>query len=185
VLLTGVDESELISRSVGGDESAYQLLVEQHLPSLSGYVMRMMANAAEAEDIIQETFIRLWTHGYRYRPGSAKLTTWLHNIAHNLCIDYFRKHNRLVDISDEPDEEIPGPENNYAQHGLKKDIQDAMMAIPERQRSAIIMCHYQGLSNKDAAIVLGITVDALESLMVRGRKKLRSMLTLNWQNNEY
>ena len=178
----GVDEADLIGRSVGGDESAYELLVEQHLPSLSSYVMRMMANAAEADDIIQETFIRLWTDGYKYKPRSAKLTTWLHNIAHNLCIDYFRKHNRLIaEEGEQPDAAVIGPEENYIRHSLGRHIQGAMMAIPERQRSAIIMCHYQGLSNRDAASVIGVSVEALESLMARGRKKLRNILTLDWQ----
>ncbi len=182
MLQIGVDEANLIRRSVGGDKSAYQLLVEHHLPPLSNYVMRMMANAAEADDIIQETFIRLWTHGHKYNHGSAKLTTWLHNIAHNLCIDYFRKNDRLVpESADQPDQETSGPEEDYIQQGMAMDIQTAMMTIPERQRSAIIMCHYQGLSNKDTATVLGVSVDALESLMARGRRKLRHNLSTNWQ----
>jgi RNA polymerase sigma-70 factor (ECF subfamily) len=172
-----VDESDLIKQSVAGDESAYQLLLEKHLPSLSNYVMRMMANTAEADDIIQETFIRLWTRGSKFNPETARLTTWLHNIAHNLCIDHFRKYNRLVgDSFDEPIAEAPGPEEDLTRQGLAKNIQQAMMSLPERQRSAIIMCHYQGLSNKDAAVILNISVDALESLMARGRKKLRKLL---------
>tara|TARA_B100001964_G_scaffold43030_1_gene47813 strand:+ start:2397 stop:2951 length:555 start_codon:yes stop_codon:yes gene_type:complete len=182
VLQIGVDEANLISRSVGGDKSAYQLLVEHHLPPLSNYVMRMMANATEADDIIQETFVRLWTHGHKYNPKLAKLTTWLHNIAHNLCIDYFRMTDRLVpESADHPEQESSSPEENYIRQDLAMDIQAAMMTIPERQRSAIIMCHYQGLSNRDAAGVLGVSVDALESLMARGRRKLRQNLSTNWQ----
>jgi RNA polymerase sigma-70 factor (ECF subfamily) len=179
----GVDESDLIKQSVAGDESAYQLLLEKHLPSLSNYVMRMMANTAEADDIIQETFIRLWTRGNKFNPETAKLTTWLHNIAHNLCIDYFRKNSRLVDNSIElPIAVAPGPEEDLAHQGLAENIQQAMMSLPERQRSAIIMCHYQGLSNKDAAAVLNVSVDALESLMARGRKKLRTLLESDNEN---
>jgi RNA polymerase sigma-70 factor (ECF subfamily) len=179
----GVDESELIKQSVAGDESAYRLLLEKHLPSLSNYVMRMMANTAEADDIIQETFIRLWTRGNKFNPETAKLTTWLHNIAHNLCIDHFRKSSRLVNNSiEQPIAVAPGPEEDLAQQGLAKNIQQAMMSLPERQRSAIIMCHYQGLSNKDAAVVLNVSVDALESLMARGRKKLRTLLESDHEN---
>jgi RNA polymerase sigma-70 factor (ECF subfamily) len=179
----GVDESDLIKQSVAGDESAYQLLLEKHLPSLSNYVMRMMANTAEADDIIQETFIRLWTRGNKFNPETARLTTWLHNIAHNLCIDYFRKSNRLVDDSvEQPNAEVSGPEEALTRQGLVKSIQQAMMSLPERQRSAIIMCHYQGLSNKDAAVVLDMSVDALESLMARGRKKLRKLLESGNEN---
>jgi RNA polymerase sigma-70 factor (ECF subfamily) len=77
---------------------------------------------------------------------------------------------------------VPGPEEDLAQQGLAKNIQQAMMSLPERQRSAIIMCHYQGLSNKDAAVVLNVSVDALESLMARGRKKLRTLLESDHEN---
>ena len=175
-----MDEYDLVKKSVGGDQNAYQLLLDEHLPPLSNFVMRMMANSAEAEDIIQETFLRLWTHGSKYDPGKAKLTTWLHNIAHNLCIDHFRKFNRLVDESST--EEVPvesGPEENYIQQTISKTVQEAMMDLPERQRSAIIMCHYQGLSNKDAAMILNVKVEALESLMARGRRKLRKILKVD------
>lgn len=179
----GVDETDLIKQSVSGDESAYQLLLEKHLPSLSNYVMRMTANSAEADDIIQETFIRLWSLGSRFNPEKARLTTWLHNIAHNLCIDHFRKHKRMAgDLVERNDPEVAGPEETLHQQGLIKNVQEAMMSIPERQRSAIIMCHYQGLSNKDAALILDVSVDALESLMARGRKKLRKLLE---SDNEY
>lgn len=177
----GVDEADLIRRSVNGDESAFELLLEQYLPSLTNYVMRMMANTAEADDIIQETFIRLWTHGQKFNPGTAKLTTWLHNIAHNLCIDHFRKHSRLVGESAEQyDAGATGPEQDYIRQRQVSSIHEAMITLPERQRSAIIMCHYQGLSNKDAAAVLDVSVDALESLMARGRRKLKDIL-----ENEY
>jgi RNA polymerase sigma-70 factor (ECF subfamily) len=177
-----LDESDLVRQSANGDHSAYQLLLDRHLFSVSNFVMRMMANTTEAEDIIQETFIRLWTHGYKFDPGKAQLSTWLHNIAHNLCIDYFRKFNRVVN---EPTEDKvsnqAGPEEKAMQADMSATVQEAMMKLPERQRSAIIMCHYQGLSNKDAAMILDISIDALESLMARGRKKLKQMLIVEGQ----
>jgi RNA polymerase sigma-70 factor (ECF subfamily) len=90
--------------------------------------------------------------------------------------------DRLVpESADHPEQESSSPEENYIRQDLAMDIQAAMMTIPERQRSAIIMCHYQGLSNRDAAGVLGVSVDALESLMARGRRKLRQNLSTNWQ----
>ncbi len=172
-----VDEAELVRKVVAGDRFAYERLLALHLPSLTAYVMRMMANSADADDVIQETFLRLWTKGQRFDPARAKLTTWLHNIAHNLVIDYFRGRNRLVGepIPDQPDEQ-GGPAQNYTHLNLRAEISNAMMVLPERQRSAIIMCYYQGMSNRDAAAVLDVTTDALESLMARGRRRLRSLL---------
>ena len=178
-----VDESELIRAMVAGDESAYRKLLDRHLPSLSNYVMRMMGNTADADDIVQETLIRLWTRGHQFSFKKTKLTTWLHKIAHNLCIDHFRKYQRLVNENLVQEVALTsGPETRLVQQGLSRDIKRAMMVLPERQRSAIIMCHYQGLSNKEAAIVLDISVDALESLMVRGRGKLRQILAADYEN---
>ena len=178
----GLDEPDLVRKSINGDQSAYQLLLDQHLSSVSNFVMRMMANTAEADDIIQETFIRLWTHGDKFNPEKAQLTTWLHNIAHNLCIDHFRKFKRLVEEpSTEKASTLAGPEDKAIQADMTATVQEAMMKLPERQRSAIIMCHYQGLSNKDAAMILDVSVDALESLMARGRRKLKQMLLVDGQ----
>ena len=177
------DELDLIRRMVAGEESAYRKLLEKHLPPLSNYVIRMMVNTADADDIVQETLIRLWTRGDQFSPEKTKLTTWLHKIAHNLCIDHFRKYRRSID--EHPVQEVAltsGPETSRVQQGLSRDITQAMMALPERQRSAIIMCHYQGLSNKEAAIVLDISVDALESLMARGRGKLRQILAADYED---
>ena len=170
-------EAELVERVIEGDQMAYQAILDDQLPSISRFVTRMLGNASEAEDITQEVFLRLWTHAARFDPTASKLTTWLHNIAHNLCIDHFRKQKRLVD--QEPDLNIEGGDEPDAMLLAKIDsnnIREAMMKLPERQRSAIIMCHYQGLSNKEAADILDVSVDALESLLARGRKTLRSVL---------
>jgi RNA polymerase sigma-70 factor (ECF subfamily) len=113
----------------------------------------------------------------------AKLSTWLHNIAHNLCIDYFRKHKRLVpwtEDSDKSEDNQPGgiePDMAFLSRIDADNVKRSITALPERQRSAILLCHYQGLSNKDAALILDVSVDALESLLARGRKKLRALLS--------
>ena len=138
----------------------------------------MTGDIAEAEDIAQEVFLRLWTRAGQYDPAAARLSTWLHNIAYNLCIDHFRKHSRIVD--EPPDDDIPGgeePDAALVSSLASNDVREGLMKLPERQRSAIIMCHYQGLSNKDAAHVLDLSVDALESLMARGRRNLKAALT--------
>jgi RNA polymerase sigma-70 factor (ECF subfamily) len=170
-------EAELVEQLRSGDENAYQILLDRHLAPITAYVTRMMASNADTEDIVQETFLRLWTQGTRYNPATSKLTTWLHNIAHNLCIDHFRKHNRMVqeETADEPDEQEEFVDQ-LAHFEDTKHIEQSLMHLPERQRSAIIMCHYQGMSNRDAAVIMETSVEALESLMARGRRKLRKLL---------
>ena len=172
-----VTEADLVEQVNAGDENAYKILLDKNLAALTRYVGRMMGNSAEVEDIVQETFIRLWTQGARYDPAAAKLSTWLHNIAHNLCIDHFRKHNRMV-----LDNELDRPSDDETLLNELVDVENAaligksLMQLPKRQRSAIVMCHYQGMSNKEAAGILDVSVDALESLMARGRRKLRELL---------
>lgn len=166
-----------MERIRAGDTSAYRQILDQQLPSVSRYVTRMTDTSSEAEDITQEVFLRLWTHAEKYDPRLARVSTWLHNIAHNLCIDHFRKQSKF--ISEGGEDEIPGgqePDNAFQTETRDQMVKGALMTIPERQRSAIVMCHYQGLSNKEAASIMNISVDALESLLARGRRTLKSLL---------
>ena len=101
------DESELVRNSVSGDVAAYKMLLNKHLPSITNYVARMIQNNVDSEDIVQETFLRLWTQGSKFQPEKAMLSTWLHHIAHNLCIDYFRRNKRssLEELMGEPNDD--------------------------------------------------------------------------------
>ena len=171
-------EAELVRRVSEGDQMAYHRLLDAQLPSVSRYTARMLGNAAEAEDITQEVFLRLWTQAGKFDPSASRLTTWLHNIAHNLCIDHFRKHKRFVE--GEPDLNIPGgdePDDELMARIDADTVSNAMMQLAERQRSAIVMCHYQGLSNIEAADILDVSVEALESLLARGRRNLKTLLS--------
>ena len=190
-------EAALVKLVERKNQAAFKKLLDIHLSGINRYTVRMIGNASNAEDITQEVFLRLWTRAESYKPESSKLSTWLHNIAHNLCIDYFRKNNRFVQnpsenyqSDDNPlvasmsahtnSAETSGgaePDQELAKSTQQRDVKQALMALPERQRSAIIMCHYQGISNKDAAHIMEISVDALESLLSRGRLKLRKLLT--------
>ncbi len=90
-----VDESALIARTKDGDNTAFQILLHRYLPMINNYAVRMLGNQADAADICQEVFIRFWQKSDSFDPGRAKLSTWLHQIAHNLCIDHFRKHANI------------------------------------------------------------------------------------------
>ena len=190
-------EAALVKLVERKNQAAFKKLLNMHLSGINRYTVRMIGNAANAEDITQEVFLRLWTRADSYKPEASKLSTWLHNIAHNLCIDYFRKNNRfiqdsseiyeteenlhLASVSDRPHgiatSASDEPEHELAKKTRDHDVKKALMTLPERQRSAIIMCHYQGVSNKDAAHIMEVSVDALESLLSRGRLKLRKLLT--------
>ena len=190
-------EAALVKLVARKNQTAFKKLLNMHLSGINRYTVRMIGNTANAEDITQEVFLRLWTRADSYKPEASKLSTWLHNIAHNLCIDYFRKNNRFIQDSSEIYEteenlhlaSVSGrphgiatsgsdePEHELAKKTRDNDVKKALMTLPERQRSAIIICHYQGVSNKDAAHIMEVSVDALESLLSRGRLKLRKLLT--------
>ncbi len=164
-------EAELVQRVREGDKAAFQQLLGQHLGPVTQFAFRLTGDASLAEDVAQEVFLRLWSRAGQFDPSRSKLTTWLHNIARNLCIDHFRKQGRQ--ISD--DEQI-----NAAESGSDpvletgdSDIMKSLLKLPETQRSAVLLCYYQGFSNLEAAEMLGIKVVALESLLARARRKLR------------
>lgn len=176
-------EVELVRRVSRGDREAYATLLGIQLASVSRYVARMLGDPVEAEDITQEVFLRLWTQADRYDASRAKLSTWLHNIAHNLCIDHFRKHSRLVSEDEANEPTGDEPEVSLLASLTANDISKGIMTLPERQRSAVVLCHYQGLSNKDAAVVLEVSVDALESLLARAKRKLKQELAQYGDNH--
>ena len=104
-------EAHVIERMRKGDGKAFRQLLDHHFASISSYTRRMIQHSAEAEDIVQETFIRLWASRDRFDPDRVKLTTWLHRIAHNLCIDSYRRNQQLIDV--EEDLFYEGPQIEY------------------------------------------------------------------------
>ena len=130
---------------------------------------------------MQETFLRAWNHAEQWQSGRAKLSTWLHSIAYHLCIDNHRK-NKLITISldDELENndtfEIPAAPDNLLKEELSYQVEKALQVLPERQRTAIALCYYQGMSNIEAAEILNVSVSALESLLARGRRTLKIQL---------
>ena len=170
------DDRRVIEQVLAGSESAFRQIVDQHSRRIFNYVRRMTRNSTEAEDIAQETFIRFWVSRDRFDPHRVKLTTWLHRIAHNLCVDYFRQRQlqeRQVPVQSDSQD---SPDTDYELSIRAAVVHKALMTLSERQRSAIVLCHYQNFSQHDAAHILGLSVDALESLLRRGRSKLKQIL---------
>lgn len=170
------DEVQLIERVAGGDVRAYRQLVDRHLRGIHAFAFRMLGSRAEAEEICQDTFLRLWEHAGRYVP-SAKPSTWIYRIAHNLCIDRLRR--RREKASGVAPDELPAserPSGLFLERQVADAVQRALAELPERQRAAMGLVHYQGLSNAEAAEVLGVGVRALESLLARARRQLKESL---------
>ena len=191
-----MSDEELMAAVVLGDPHAYQALVRKNLPAISRYALRLVGSRSESEDIAQETFLRLWTTARKWDPAKAKLTTWLHRITHNLCIDFLRKQKR-VSLEPDFDSEVSSEEatsgefsnalresaeaqgdspDREAREAELRALDRALNMLPEAQRSALLLCNYQGFSNKEAADIMGSSVQALESLIARAKRGLRTQL---------
>lgn len=170
-------DEALLRRVADGDELAVREMVARKLPRLLGLAARLLGDRAEAEDVAQEAFVRLWRQAGRWRSGEARFDTWLHRVALNLCTDRIRKRReRYVAEPPERADPSPGPDAGISDEEQSDAVKTAIHALPERQRQAIVLQYYQGLSNADAAAVMGISVEALESLLARARRALRASL---------
>ena len=169
-------ERQIVERILAGSELALRQIVDHHTQPIFNYVRRMTSNSIEAEDITQETFIRFWVSRDRFDPGRVKLTTWLHRIAHNLCVDHFRRKQLQGRQLQEQSDTDENPSINYELSVRAAIVSKGLMTLSERQRSAIVLCHYQNFSQHDAAHIMNLSVDALESLLRRGRRKLKQIL---------
>jgi RNA polymerase sigma-70 factor (ECF subfamily) len=170
-------DEALLVRIADGDAAAVRALVGRKLPRILGLAHRMLGDAAEAEDVAQEAFVRIWRQAAKWRPGEARFDTWLHRVALNLCYDRLRRRREIAtDAPPEVADEGPAPDRGLLAQDTGERVGEALARLPERQREAIVLCHYQELGNIEAAAVMGVTVEALESLLSRGRRALRANL---------
>jgi RNA polymerase sigma-70 factor (ECF subfamily) len=174
-----VDDSDeaLMVRAGTGDRAACQLLVERHLGWIVTFAHRTLGNGSDAEDAAQDVFLRVWATAPRWKTGPARFTTWLYRVAMNVCLDRIAK-KRETTADGIPELADPRPEPSAAVHDsqVAHHVSAALAALPETQRIALTLCHYQGLRNTEAAEVMGVSVEALESLLARGRRTLRARL---------
>lgn len=141
--------------------------------------MRMLLERQRAEEVLQETLMKAWREAARYDPDRARLSTWLHQIAHNLCIDILRRQRREQPLAENADTIIgsdKSPESLVQTQETQRQLTTAIGALSQRHRTALILTYYQTLPNRDVAQIMGISVRALESLLVRARRELKTIL---------
>lgn len=152
--------------------------MRKHFTRLCALGWRMLGDASEAEDVAQEVFLRVWKQAPRWREGEAQLSTWMHRVAINLCTDRLRRRRERPqeDAGLEEMDGAPSAATGVLQRQRARAVEAALAALPERQRVAIVLCHYQELTNIEAAEALEVSVEALESLLARGRRALKAAL---------
>jgi len=182
----------LMARCGRGDKHAFEILVRRHQRSVLNFIYRFIGDRIEAEDLAQEVFLRAWQSAATYKP-TAKFTTWIYRIATNLCINK-QKHDRIRSLfmmspsrkeeeanefSAGHSEKYPSPENLLLAAERKRQILDALRCLPNNQRVALILKKYEGLTYKEIAGIIGCSVSAVDSLMVRAKKNLsRKLISL-------
>jgi RNA polymerase sigma-70 factor (ECF subfamily) len=157
--------------------AAFARLVDRHLARVHSLAYRVLGVRAEAEDVAQEVLLRAWRQLPTWRPGEAKFSTWLQRVTLNLVNDRLRGRRDQVDVEQvELASASPGPEQESARLDQARRVRAALQQLPERQRDAMLLCHFEGLGNIEAAAALQISVEALESLLGRARRRLRELL---------
>ncbi len=180
----------LMLRVKAGDEEALRELIERHQRAVIGVIYRAIGDAWEAEDIAQRVFIQVFRSARRYKP-TAKFTTWLYTITHNAIRNEYRRRSRhaaesfeaLTQPSEtgEPgaqlaDSRVMDPSQQVVERELQAKIQTAIQLLPEAQRTAVILCRFEGLPYEEIAEVLDCTVSAVKSLLHRARETLKEKL---------
>lgn len=174
----GGSDEDLMARIAGGDAESFRILAKKYMGLLYSVAYRMFPQKADAEDIVQEALLRVWSKAYLWKAGTgAAVSTWLYRLVYNICIDHKRRTGRQsVPVDDDHPDSGPGADTVLQDSQTGAIVSRAVRALPERQRAALVLCHYEGLSNAEAADIMGTSVKGVEGLLVRARKTLQQDL---------
>ena len=175
----GMDEdAALLAQFAAGDQSAARALTDRLLPGALRQAWRMLGDQTEAEDVAQDAMMRLWRQAPEWRAGEARVSTWLYRVVHNLCIDRIRKRRPQVAVEDAPEPVDPDPSvlERMAESETARAVANAIAELPERQRQALILRHFEGCSNPEIGAAMDCSVEAVESLLARARRQLAVLM---------
>lgn len=174
-------DQELMERVSRGDAVAFQILVDSGISRILAVARRMLGDDMEAEDVAQDVFLRLWRQADKWDGGRAKVSTWLYRVTVNSCIDRLRARREdtvkeLPELAHQATQEQAMEEED-----LQRYMDEALQALPERQRTALVLFHYEDLSMSAVSEIMDASVEAVESLLGRGRRTLKKDLESQWK----
>ncbi len=176
------DDAALLARVSAGDAQAFRGLVDRHLPTVLAIARRMLRDDAEAEDVAQESLLRLWRNAASLQLGEGGVRPWLRRVVSNLSIDRVRAKRNTTVTDAVPEESEPASQvRQMAERELGLRVDAALKALPERQRLALTLFHYEGMSQIEVGETMGISDEAVESLLARARRTLKAALKDEWQ----
>ncbi|MGI9393618.1 MAG: RNA polymerase sigma factor [Boseongicola sp.] len=161
-----------------GDAAAARLLVARLTPRLFSHATRVLGDRTEAEDAVQETLLRLWQIAPNWRQGEAQVSTWCYRVLVNLCTDRLRARRPSVDIDAiaEPPADLKSVVEKMTDAARSDALSHALAALPYRQKQAVALRHIEELGNPEIAEIMDISVEAVESLIARGKRTLKAAL---------
>lgn len=167
----------LMARVATADSAAFSRLLARHVAFATALAGRMTGSRADAEDIVQEAFLRVWKTAPRWRADGASFRTWFSRVLVNLCIDRHRRPKPLpLEAAGDPPDAAAAADQRLMESEEAVALKRAVSRLPSRQRAALALCYWQEMSNIEAAEILDLSVGAVESLLVRARRRLRAML---------
>jgi RNA polymerase sigma-70 factor (ECF subfamily) len=170
-------DAELLQAIAGGDRSAFDRLSRRHLDRAYGVALRMTGSRADAQDVVQDVFLRLWQRPDAWRPGQAQFSTWLYRVVVNRCLDLKRRPKGTdLDSVEEPQDPDANAEDSLLDAERSRALDSAVNQLPERQKAAIVLTYTAGMRNAEAASAMDISVKAFEALLVRAKRELRDFL---------
>lgn len=172
-----LEDNNLMQDVAKGDVAAFRTLVERHSPELYRACYRILGDAAEAEDALQDTFSSLWQNAPAWQPTGSGLPGWLKRVTINFCLQRLRRL-KVVPADNLPDlaDPSPDPEVALASKKMEQAVAQALQDLPARHRVALVLTYYEGYSNALVADILDLNIKALESLLFRARQSLRGLL---------
>jgi RNA polymerase sigma-70 factor, ECF subfamily len=175
-------DGPLLIRAGRGDVVAFRALVDRHLASILRIARRMLNEDSEAEDVAQEAMLRLWRTASTLEVGASGVRPWLRRVVSNLCVDRIRLGQRTEVTDAVPEQEVlPSQLQALCEGDLSAEVESALKALPERQRLALTLFHYEGLSQVEVGEVMGVSEEAVESLLARARRALKVSLQEHWR----
>ena len=173
-------DGALLVAFANGDAAAGRELLDRIAPRIFGYAARVLGDRTEAEDVVQDTMLRLWKMAPDWRQGEAQVSTWAYRVAVNLCTDRLRKRQSrpqvALDQVAEPPADLATAVERMTESARADALQGALGQLPDRQRQAVVLRHLEGLSNPEIAQIMDIGVEAVESLTARGKRALKAAL---------
>lgn len=180
--LNAESDETLLTLLAHGSHAAFETLVNRHAKRFYATAYYLALSREDAEDVVQDAFLKLWRQPQIWdATKGAKFTTWFHRIVINATLDVKRKRRTRMEPLDAAGEIVddgPHPDETIAAAAQQRLIDEAIKRLPEHQRLALTLCFYQGLSNEEAARVMGIHIKALQSLIMRAKTGLKSILNV-------